>query len=151
MAKSKTQEKTKDTVHLELENAKLMLARALADYDNLSKRIERERVELIKFAATGIINNLLPVLDMLESAQKHLADAGLAIGIGEFKKVLVDEGLTEINPKVGDVFDENTMEVIEVVNGEKDNTISEVVMTGWRFEDGQVVRHAKVIVNKQSS
>jgi len=136
-------------VHAELETMKGMLARALADYDNLNKRVDRERADLGKIASVGIIVRLLPVLDNLESAQVHLQDAGLAISIVEFKKVLSEEGLTEIKPNIGDVFDENTMEVIEVVKGTSDNIVTETVLIGWRFEDGTVVRHAKVKVSKK--
>lgn len=137
-----------DKIHIELESVKGMLARALADYDNLSKRVERERDILGKVASIGIVTKLLPVLDNLENAQNHLQDAGLAICIGEFKRVLNEEGLVEVSPKVGDEFDENTMEAIEVTAGEKDNIISEVVLGGWKFDDGQVIRHAKVKVSK---
>lgn len=152
MAKSKNievKEKKEDKVRQELETVKGMLARALADYDNLSKRVERERQNLARISSLGILVRLLPVLDNLESAQKHLKDAGLAIGIGEFKKVLSEEGLNEIAPKVGDEFNESTMEAIEVVPGVRDNVISEVTLTGWKFEDGQVVRYAKVKVSKK--
>ncbi len=138
-----------DRVHKELEIVKGMLARALADYDNLNKRVDRERADLGKIASVGIIVRLLPVLDNLESAQVHLKDQGLAISIVEFKKVLSEEGLTEIKPKAGDVFDENTMEVIEVVKGTSDNIVAETVLAGWKFEDGTVVRHAKVKVSKK--
>jgi molecular chaperone GrpE len=152
MVKGKRQavkERSEDKVHLELESVKAMLARALADYDNLSKRVDRERTDLFKMASVAIISRLLPVLDNLESAQKHLQDPGLAIGLGEFKKVFSEEGLNEINPKVGEEFNHETMEAIEVVPGERDNIIAEVVLTGWKFEDGQVVRHAKVKVAKR--
>ncbi len=136
--------------HQELESVKGMLARALADYDNLSKRIERERMELGKIASVGVIIKLLPILDNLEAAQKHLQDQGLAIAIGEFINVLKDEGLTVINPSVGDEFDEQEMEAIEVVDGEgNNNTIAEVVLAGWKYSDGTVVRHAKVKVTKK--
>ena len=138
-----------DRVHKELDVVKGMLARALADYDNLNKRVDRERADLGKIASIGIIVRLLPVLDNLESAQMHLQDPGLAISVGEFKKVLNEEGLTEIKPKMGDIFDENTMEVIEVVKGTSDNMITEIVLEGWKFEDGTVVRHAKVKVSKK--
>ena len=151
MAKEKKpeiKEKKQDKVHHELEVVKGMLARALADYDNLNKRVERERRDLEKIASLGILARLLPVLDNLESAQKHLQDPGLAISIGEFKKVLSEEGLNEIVPAAGDEFDENTMEAIEVTAGERDNIISELVLPGWKFTDGQVVRHAKVKVSK---
>jgi molecular chaperone GrpE (heat shock protein) len=67
----------------------------------------------------------------------------------EFKKVLNEEGLIEIMPKVGEEFDHETMEAIEVTKGEEDNIISEVALSGWKFSDGQVVRHAKVKVSKK--
>lgn len=146
--KNKIQEKHVDKIHSELENLKAMLARALADYDNLTKRVDREREMLGKIASVEITTKLLPVLDNLENAQNHLQDAGLAICIGEFKKVLNEENLVEINPKVGDDFDENTMEAIEVVAGERDNIVSELVLKGWKFTDGMVIRHAKVKVSK---
>lgn len=146
--KQETKQKQEDKVRSELENTKAMLVRALADYDNLSKRVERERQAFEKIASVGVLTKLFSVLDNLESAQNHVKDAGLAICIGEFKKVLNDEGLTEINPTIGDEFNENTMEAIEVIAGERDNTISEVMLKGWSFEDGQVIRHAKVKVTK---
>lgn len=143
-----TKLKSKDKSNEELTMVKSMLARALADYDNLSKRVDRERTDLGKIASVGIIIRLLPILDNLENAQIHLKDAGLAISIGEFKRVLNEEGLNEIKPKVGDVFDENLMEAIEVIPGESNNTIAEVILTGWKFADDKIVRHAKVKVFK---
>lgn len=140
--------KSQDKALLEIGNLKAMLARALADYDNLSKRVEKEREVLGKLASIGVITRLLPVLDNLENAQIHLQDAGLAICIGEFKKILNEEGLIEINPKIGDNFDEHTMEAIEVTAGERDNLVSEVVLKGWKFNNNQVARHAKVKVSK---
>lgn len=154
MKDKKVKIKNTDKVHQEMETVKAMLARALADYANLSKRIDRERTDLGKIASVGIIVRLLPVLDNLESAQMHLQDQGLAISIIEFKKVLSKEGLDEIKPKAGDAFDENTMEAIEVVGNTSDNNkseakIAEVVLTGWKYSDGTVVRHAKVKVSKK--
>ncbi|KKR44905.1 nucleotide exchange factor GrpE [Candidatus Woesebacteria bacterium RIFOXYC1_FULL_41_14] len=154
MVKGKKQESKKkdgDKVYKELEVLKSMLARALADYDNLSKRVERERGVLSKITSLGILTRLLPVLDNLESAQDHLQDTGLAISIGEFKKILNEEGLLEIVPKVGEEFNEDTMEAIEVVAGARDNIISGVTLNGWKFKDGQAVRHAKVKVSKISN
>jgi molecular chaperone GrpE len=140
------EKRSSDKVHLELETMKSMLARALADYDNLNKRVERERQNLGKIASISIVVRLLPILDGLESAQAHLQDAGLAISIGEFKKVFSEEGLTEIKPKTGDGFDENLMEVIETVPGEQKGKVADLILVGWKFTDGQVVRHAKVKV-----
>lgn len=125
------------------------LARALADYDNLRKRTDEEKVAWSKFSSQNIVLRLLPILDILEKAQSHLKDEGLVIAISEFKKILIEEELEEINPKVGSEFDANSQEVIEVVDGKEDNMIQEVVLSGWKFKDGQVIRHARVKVTKK--
>ncbi len=132
----------------EVQLLKAQLIRALADYDNLRKRTEEEKLTWIAFATQKFIQNLLPVLDSFEAAQEHLGDSGLAIAIGQFKDLLKQEGLEEIRPKQGESFDENLMEVTEVVVGNKENNnkISELVLPGWRFVNGQVIRHAKVKV-----
>src|SRR5512146_2047986 len=88
----------------EAEHLKAQLARALADYDNLRKRVESEKISWEKIAASKVVLNLLPVFDMLMDAQKHLKDAGLEIVIGEFRKSLYDLGVEEIRAGVGDEF-----------------------------------------------
>lgn len=132
----------------EIEILKNQLARTLADYDNLQKRTDEERVSFIKYASRNILQSLLPIIDTFEAAQNHLKDAGLAIGISQLKELLKQEGLVEINPKMGDLFDENLMEVSEVIEGKDDAKVAETVMTGWRFADGNVLRHARVKVFK---
>ncbi|HWA52230.1 MAG TPA: nucleotide exchange factor GrpE [Patescibacteria group bacterium] len=147
--KQKKQENKKENIEVEI--LKNQLARTLADYDNLQKRTQEEKITWIKFATEKLIQNLLPVLDGFEMAQKHLKDAGLAITVGQFKDVLKQEGLEEINPKVDETFDENTMEAIEIVEDkEKNNQIAEVLTNGWKFMDGMVVRHARVKVFKKN-
>lgn len=126
---------------------KNQLARALADYDNLRKRIEREKEDLEKLASLKLILRLLPILDNLRAAQNHLKDAGLAITIGELENLLKDEEIEEIKPNKGDNFNHNLYEVTEVVeNCGEENKIEEVVLSGWKFKDGIVIRHAKVKV-----
>lgn len=137
-------EETKEVVNEEAVLLKNQLARTLADYENLKRRTEDEKISWAKFSSLSIVSKLLPIMDMLEKGQEHLKDAGLAIAIGEFKKVFIEEGLVEVSPKVNDVFDENLMEAIEVVNGTSNNTISELLVPGWKFKDGSVIRHAKV-------
>ena len=136
------------TQNPEVEILKSQLARALADYDNLRKRADEERVSFIKYASRNILQSLLPVLDTFESAQTHLKDNGLAIAIAQFKEVLKSEGLEEIRPTVGQEFDENLMEAIEIVESQQDGKVSELLTSGWKFTDGLVVRHARVKVFK---
>jgi len=132
----------------EISVLKNQLARALADYDNLRKRTEEEKMIWIKFATQKFIQDLLPVLDNFESAQVHLQDSGLAIAINQFKEVLKNEGLVEIRPSVGDNFDENLEEVVEGVSGKSAGKISELLVPGRKFVEGMGIRYAKVKVTK---
>lgn len=143
----------KQVVGGESELLRGQLARALADYDNLKRRTDEEKTLWIKFASQTIITKLLTILDMLEKAQEHLKDQGLAIATLEFKRILNEEGVSEILPKVGDEFNHELHEAIETVEGDNKNKISEIVIPGWKYNDlpagrqgGQVLRYAKVKV-----
>ncbi len=146
---SKTKKQTTKIIEPDLKN---QLVRALADYDNLRKRIEREKEDLEKLAGLKFILRFLPILDNLRVAQNHLKDAGLAITISEFENIIKDEGIEEIRPNKGDEFDHNLHEVTEVVeNCKEENKIEEVVLCGWKFKEGVVIRHAKVKVGKKGA
>lgn len=137
--KSKVKEKIN-----EIDEIRAQLARALADYDNLRKRTESDAAQLQRTAGLKIVLKLLPTLDILESAQKHLGDPGLAVAVSEFKNVLKEEGIEEIS--TSGRFDEAIHEAVESVSGGRDGEIAEVVMPGYKFIDGLVIRHAKVKV-----
>jgi len=63
---NKLQEKTQ-----EAEENYARLLRLAADMENLKKRQERERAELLQFANENLIKELLPVVDNLERALDH--------------------------------------------------------------------------------
>ena len=133
----------------ETEQLKNQLARALADYDNLKKRIEREKEEFEKSANIKLAIRLLPVLDVLKQAQKHLNDPGIAMTVAQFEDALKSEGIEEIKIKQGDSFDPEIHEAIETVaNGKDRGKIVGVASSGWRFSQGPVIRHAQVRVTK---
>lgn len=147
--------KTKDNLEklkAELDNFKNQLARALADYDNLKKRVEKEKEEYKKFASLTLIARMLPVFDMLEDAQGHLNDSGLAITIKEFEDVLREEGVKRIKAKKGEKFDEDLHEAVDVVKDAKmkDGGIVEEVASGWKYEEGPTIRPAKVKVYRKN-
>src|SRR2546430_602084 len=62
--------------------------RALADYQNLQKRVQEERLALIQAANKELLLRLLPVLDTLELANKHVQDEGLRVSISQFLDTL---------------------------------------------------------------
>lgn len=136
----KTKVKNNEAIEL-----KSQLTRALADYDNLRKRTEAEKSIWLKFAKQELLIKLLPILDTLEIAQKHLNDKGLEIAVNQFRDVLKEEGVIEIE---AGVFDEGLHEAIDTASGGKDGTIAEIVSKGYKFNDGTVIRHAKVKVYK---
>lgn len=143
-----SKKKEENIKEAEIKDLKEKLARALADYDNLRKRTEKERLDMRSIASLGLVLKFLPIYDMLENAQKHLGDQGLAIVINEFVQALKDEGVEKIAVKVGDKFDEQIHEVVEVVTGQGEG-IKEVVLSGWKLSEGIVVRPAKVKVVKK--
>jgi len=125
------------------------LSRALADYDNLRKRVEREKEEFEKLANLKMVIRLLPVLDILRRAQAHLKDPGVEMTLRQFEEALTQEGIEEIKVKQGDIFDPEIHEAIETVaNGKDRGKIVEVASSGWRFTDGPVIKHAQVRVSK---
>lgn len=135
----------------ELDNMKNQLARAMADYANLVKRTDEERGTMYKLASISFMTKILPIIDNLKQAQNHVNDSGIAIIIGQLETLVKEEGFEEIKIQSGDQFNEQSMEVTEVVetdNEKEDNNISEVVLTGWKYNDGTVVRHSRVKVCK---
>lgn len=127
------------------------LARAMADYANLQKRTDEERSTMFKLASISFMTKILPIIDNLKQAQNHVKDSGIAMIIGQLENLAKEEGFEEIKINVGDPFNEQIMEVTEVVetDDEKDdNNISEVVVTGWKYNDGTIVRHSRVKVFK---
>ncbi|BCX14504.1 MAG: hypothetical protein KatS3mg088_187 [Patescibacteria group bacterium] len=147
MARDK--KKKDEEVAKKVEELTAQLARALADYDNLQKRVLKEKEEMAKSAAKRLIVKFLPVYDMLLAAQKHLEDTGIAITINSFEQVLADEGVEIIRPKEGDLFDASVCEAVEVEetdDKEKIGKIAEMVLPGFKFKDGPVIRYCKVKV-----
>ena len=120
--------------------------RALADYQNLQKRYDRERADFVQFASAGLILRLIEVLNHLEKAAESLKDKGLDIIVTEFKKVLTENGLEEIKSQ-GEKFDPNFMEAVEVVEGKNEEKVAEVVSKGYLL-NGKVLLPAKVKVFK---
>lgn len=140
------QTKVKKDKEKELET---QLARALADYDNLNKRVERERAEHTVYANLKLVLKFLPIIDMLEQSQSHLKDPGIAIALKEIDDLMSSEDVERIKSDDGVAYDEEMHEVVEIVDGKKDGLITETVLTGWKYEDGLVIRPAKVKVTKK--
>ena len=122
------------------------LKRALADYQNLERRIDEERRLLSALSSALLCGKLLPVLDNLENAQKHLKDEGLEMVIKQFNDVLESEGVEEITAE-GSPFDPNFHEAVEILESEKDGVVLKVLAKGYKIND-KVLRPAQVAVGR---
>lgn len=118
------------------------LARALADYQNLEKRFERDSSSIIKFGQVALLEKLLTFRDHLELSAKNISDPSLTLLLSEFDKLLLEEGVEPVDTK--DEFDPSVMECAELVPGKKDQIVS-VVRPGFRLHD-RVLRPARVTV-----
>jgi len=117
--------------------------RAVADYANLEKRIEKEKHHFIKFSNAQLLKKLLPILDDLELCENHLKDQGLTMILNKLKEILKSEDVEEIKTQ-DEVFNPEMMEAMEIIKGPK-NKVIEVVSKGYLLE-GKVLRVAKVKV-----
>ena len=130
--------------------------RAVADYQNLKRRMEQERGEVGRLANASLVINLLPLLDDLERALRTVDTklAGLTWIDGvwliyrKFQAVLENAGVTEIQAE-GQPFDPQVHEAISDAPGEEGQVVS-VVQKGYQLGD-RVIRPAMVIVGKRDA
>jgi molecular chaperone GrpE len=150
MTKTKTSQTSPDVeklLDLEQKTATLedRLARSLADYANLEKRIESQRQLFVTLATTAIVTKMIEILDDLYLTYNHLQDQGLKMTIDKFVNVLRSEGVEEIDTS-NQEFDPVTMECIQVVEGPENQVIS-TKKPGYKL-NGHIIRPAQVTVGK---
>jgi molecular chaperone GrpE len=139
------EEKVEPEENTELSNLENQLKRALADYQNLEKRIASEKSSWILASNKNLLLRLLPGLDSLLLAEKHTQDEGVKLSIKHFLDILEQEGVKKIET-VGKDFDPNLMEAITTQEGENNKVLEEVRSGYMLFET--VLRPAQVIVGK---
>jgi molecular chaperone GrpE len=130
------------------EDNKSKYLRAIADYQNLENRASNNNQQLLLTANSGLILKLLPFLDSLDKAEVFVKDQGLKLVKDHFHKTLTDCGLEQIEV-LNKEYDPYLAEVIDMVEGEKDNIVVEVLRRGYKFHD-KVLRVAQVKVSKKS-
>ncbi len=131
----------------QVEEFKNKYLRAIADYQNLEKRVGEERFELMKMANKNLLIKILPFLDNLEKAELFVKDEGLKISKDHFFQILKEAGLEEMDLLNKD-FDPIFAEAIDMVPGKEDNKVVEVLKKGYMFED-KIIRIAQVKVSKK--
>lgn len=135
---------------LQVERDKLL--RALADFDNFRRRVERDRARAARSAKREILLPLLEVLDGFERALGHMGGAPSAVAQGvealhrNLLSLLDREGVFPFD-SVGERFDPNLHDAIGMVeSGEVEpGAVAEDLQRGYRWDD-EVLRPARVRV-----
>ena len=137
-------------------NYKETLQRLQAEFENLRKRIEKEKEEFRKLANAVLLKEFLPLVDSLAEAEKQARAKGnneMAEGmtmIGkQLLRILEKNGVKKINA-LGGKFDPEMHECLMASNenGKEDNVVLEELQKGYTI-NGKVLRPAKVKVNKR--
>mgnify|MGYP001121169053 CR=1 FL=1 len=129
--------------------------RSQADFSNYKRRIEQERGEIVEFANSTLILNLLPILDDLERAFTSLPEQftklswidGIKLSYNKLKATLEVQGLSEIKAK-GEKFDPHLHEAVMRQEGEEGMVIEEI-QKGYKLKD-KVIRPSMVIVGESN-
>ena len=130
------------------------LVRLQADFENLKKRIDRERLDHFRYATSGLVGRILPVLDNFEramaSARPGTAVDALLEGVALIQRQLVQEleaeGLQAME-SVGEPFDPERHEAVatDPDSPMPPHTVTEVFQRGYFLHD-RVLRPAMVRV-----
>jgi molecular chaperone GrpE len=127
--------------------------RAQADFENYRKRAAREAAASGERAKSGLVRELLPVVDNLERAlasaqegEQHLAE-GVRLVHSALIAVLERNGVEQFDPR-GDRFDPGEHEALSMreQEGAESGVVLDVVEKGYR-SNGLILRPARVVVS----
>tara|TARA_A100001037_G_scaffold50812_1_gene42809 strand:- start:2104 stop:2685 length:582 start_codon:yes stop_codon:yes gene_type:complete len=145
------------------EDAKL---RALAETENIRRRMDKEKQDNARYGTVPLAKDLLSVLDNFERAllaspkeTKNKNDLeknynslheGVSLTLKEIISIFNRNGIEIINPEKGETFDHNIHQaMLEVVTDEfKPGSVCEVLQPGYKIYD-RLLRPAMVGVSKE--
>jgi molecular chaperone GrpE len=131
-----------------------------ADYENLKRRFDRETEQIKNHSNERLVIQLLDLVDELELAvnvgknaenpQNTLID-GVEMTLKKFRKILEQEGVTEVNCVEGKVFDPASANAVLTEEREdcEDCTILQIIRKGYIMR-GRVIRPSVVKVSVKS-
>jgi molecular chaperone GrpE len=129
---------------------KEQLLRVLAEQQNFRRRLERERDDAVRFAATQLVKDLLQTADNLSrallSAPPSLPDQNEALqnllaGVAASERALQDtfakHRITRIEPALGEAFDPDRHQAMFEVEGSEcePGRIAQVVLPGYAYHE----------------
>jgi len=141
----------------ELEEYKDKYARVHADFDNIKKRLEREKYTAVEYANEKFAKDMIPVVDSLQMALKSAdADAapeelieklkeGIELTLKQFMTALEKHGVTMVSHE--EPFDPNIHNAVQSVDHPEieSGQIVETFQTGYKYKE-RPLREAMVVV-----
>lgn len=128
--------------------------RSQADFENFKRRKENESQELVEFAREVTVAKLLPTLDSLEQALRHMPEGidetwkkGVLGTLQQLDKALAELGVKKIE-SLGKKFDPNFHEAIQEVAGDEDGIVVQEFVTGYEL-NGKIIRPSQVSISKK--
>lgn len=131
-----------------LEEQREQMLRALAETDNVRKRLQADAANAQKYALERFADGLLPVLDSLEAAVNTADVSGIEVILRQLKAALEKASIREINPAPGERFDPHREQAMAAVEADAEpNSVLAVMQKGYTLHD-RVLRPAMVTVAK---
>ena len=141
----------------ERDEFKDQLLRKVAEFENFRNRTMKEKEDLIFYANASLIRNILDIVDNLEKANESVKKSkdydafvkGLEMIELQLKNVLKDEGLTEIETKIGDDFNVELHDALMAMDSDlAPGKIAQIFQKGYMIKD-KIIRHTKVATSKE--
>jgi molecular chaperone GrpE len=131
--------------------------RALAEQENMRKRVQKEKQEMARFGIENAISEFLPAIDNFENALRFAENAsgdvknwamGFEMILSQFKEVLHNHGIVSFHSE-GNTFDPQFHEAVEIVEttDHPDGTVVQEFTKGYKSA-GRTIRPARVKVAK---
>jgi len=157
-SETKECEEALEACRKEAEEYKDKYLRAHADFDNMKKRLEKDKATAVAFANESFATDLLSVIDTFENALFTIDQIegdeavekireGMALTYEQLLKVLQKHGVEEIANE--GVFDPHVHQVVQQVESDahEKNEIVQVLQKGYKLKD-RVLRPSMVSTSK---
>ncbi len=132
-------------------------ARVHADFDNIKKRLEREKYQALDYANEKFAKDIIPVLDALDGAIKakdmeadpqtllEKVSEGVELTMKQFLTVMEKHGVTAVSED--EPFDPNVHHAVQQVDS-PDHESGQIVSTfqkGYKYKE-RTLRDAMVVI-----
>lgn len=109
----------------ELAEAKDKYVRAVAEMENVRRRAEREKVDLIKYSLESVFKDFLPALDSLEKALPEGGNAGANGNTASAASYI--EGMAMVKKQLQEVFRKHGLEAISAQGAAFDPNLHQAI------------------------